>query len=271
MDLAAAPADVEPSVSPAAAASETPTARGFYRSLEALAPSKHGALKIDRSRAAFDFARGVNLAPISVGEFGQAALSYPIVFVGEAKVPCAVMGLRRGVNAFINADGAIDAAHYIPATLRQYPFALAKDPDAERIVLCVDRGADMVNETTGVALFEGGEPSSFTEEAMKFLRGMERQRAETEAFIKTLIELDLFETKELKMMKRGEPGEARVLTTYDAISETKLAALAADTLGSLVTRKYMFLIGAHQVSLFNWNRLTMLSLQEAEGQERLAG
>lgn len=259
--------EVEPDVAEAGGDSQQ---RGFYRAIEALTATQHAALKVDRGRSSFDFAKGVNLAPISVAEFPQVALSYPIVFVGESKTPCAVMGLRRGVNAFIDADGSVDGSHYLPAAIRQYPFALVKDAKSGRYVLCIDRGADVVNEETGTPLFVDDKPSPLTEDAMKFLRAMEGQRVETEGFVQRLRELDVFETKELKLMKREAPGESRVLTTYGAVSEKKLAALPAETLQELVQKNFMFPISAHHVSLFNWNRLTMMSLRAGRDEPQRA-
>lgn len=71
-------------------------------------------------------------------EFEAASREYPIGFVdeGEAVYPAAVVGVRRGLNLFVGADGAWRGA-YIPAYLRCYPFLLAQTPP-DTFPLCLD-------------------------------------------------------------------------------------------------------------------------------------
>jgi hypothetical protein len=90
---------------------------------------------------------------------------------------------------------------------------------------------------------------------------MERQR--TEAFVKTLRELDLFEDKKAfhtpinPDLTQGEPVQ---IAEYFAISETKLNALSNERLAELRSTGALQQIYAHLTSLFNWERLVTRTL-----------
>ncbi len=48
------------------------------------------------------------MMPLTVTEFANAALSFPVIFVGEERQPVAVMGLREGENLFFFPTGDRD-------------------------------------------------------------------------------------------------------------------------------------------------------------------
>src|SRR5690349_3481978 len=97
----------------------------FYTNPEPLSREMHGKLGVSRVEKPFGFAKAGHVVPITVAEFGLAALSYPIIFAGEQRQPLAVMGLNAGDNLFVKADGTFDVGAYIPAYIRRYPFVLA--------------------------------------------------------------------------------------------------------------------------------------------------
>jgi hypothetical protein len=84
--------------------------------------------------------------PLTVTEFAPAALTFPVIFAGDDRVPLAVMGLNTGENLFIGADGSIEPNVYIPAYIRRYPFVLANDDTQDRLIVCIDRGSDLLAE-----------------------------------------------------------------------------------------------------------------------------
>jgi hypothetical protein len=68
----------------------------FYSQPEPLSVEAHGTLGVDPVEKPYAFTATTNLVPLTVTEFAPAALSYPVIFVGDAKQPVAVMGPAPG-------------------------------------------------------------------------------------------------------------------------------------------------------------------------------
>ncbi len=236
----------------------------FYRQPEALSASRHGGLGVTRGDNGFTFARGAHLVPITLEEFPQVALHYPIIFTGPQRLACAVMGLRSGVNLFIREDGAFETGAYVPAYLRQYPFLLAKSRDNDRSVLFIDRASEFVVENGGAPLFKDGEPTDFTKGALAFLMNLQQQWSRTLAFTERMKALGLFDVKELKLAARdqsGAVGEAKPVVKYVSADSEKLAGLPGEELKKLADERALMAIYAHQVSLYNWSKIVSRAFQ----------
>lgn len=177
-----------------------------------------------------------NLVPLTVTEFAPAALSYPIIFVGDARMPVAVMALRGGENMFVSDTGEFRPEAYIPAYVRRYPFVFANDEIQKRLILCVDRDAPFIRDGGATPLFIDGKPSPYVEQAMEFCNNFELERQRTDAFVKLLTDLDLFDTREAVFTPRNPDGTSAApqkIAEYFAVSEDKLKALPADKLAEL--------------------------------------
>jgi hypothetical protein len=236
----------------------------FYNQPEPLNPESHGKLGVNQAEKPYSFVSGTNLVPLTVTEFAPAALSFPVVFLGQPKSPVAVMGLRQDQNLFVNEAGQYQSSAYLPAFVRRYPFVFANDDQNQRMVLCIDRAAPFVAEGGAVPLFEDGKPSSFTEQAMKFCNDFETERQRTIRFVEVLEELDLFEVKEANFTPRnpdGTPGQAQRLAEYHAVSEEKLKKLPAKKLAELRDNGALGQIYAHLVSLLGWDRLVAMTFE----------
>ena len=220
----------------------------------------------------YAFVAQTNIVPLTVTEFAPAALSYPIIFVGDLKQPVVAMGLRQNDNLFIdNGDFRADA--YIPAYVRRYPFVFANDDTQNRMILCIDRGAAFVSENAEIPLFEGEQPSAYVNNAMEFCNNFEQERLRTESFVKLLTDLDLFETREANFTPRnadGTPGEVQKLAEYFAVSEDKLKALPAEKLVELRDNGALGQIYAHLVSLLGWDRLIAMAFARAAAETPVA-
>ena len=237
----------------------------FYTKPEPLDPNVHGGLGVNTTDRPFTFAARTHVVPVTVTEFAAASLSYPIVFVGEAKTPLAVMGLRAGETLFVTAEGLFRPEVYIPAFIRRYPFVFAADETNERFVLCVDRAAPFVSETPEIPFFENGQPSAYTQNAMQFCNDFETERRRTDAFVKLLTELDLFEVKEATFAAPnpdGTPGAPQKLADYYGVSEQKLRALPAEKFVELRDNGALTAIYAHMLSLLGWDKLIALALDK---------
>lgn len=226
----------------------------LYSRPEALHSAVHADLRYRPEGAAFDHAAQVHLVPLLVGEFSQAMAHYPVIFAGSEKTPLGVMGLAEGQNLFIR-DGELTPGCYAPAYLRRYPFTLAGAGE-EQFVVCLDRDAKgFVSEGEGERLFEDGEPTGFTKNAITFLEEFEQERKRTQAFIDLLNEADLFEVKNT-LFVRG--GEREHIADYYGIDEKKLGELSDDMLLRLARSRALVAIHAHLFSLGRWDALVAL-------------
>jgi hypothetical protein len=237
----------------------------FYQTPEPLNPEAHALYGISVSATPHAFIAQSNVVPLTVAEFPAAALSYPIVFIGETKMPVVAMGLATGQNVFVSAEGVFRPDAYLPAFCRRYPFVFANDDQAERMILCVDTGAAMVQKTNpDVPFFEGGKPSAFVENAMQFCTDFETERRRTESFVALLNELDLLSPRETiyrAPQADGSAGEPQKIAEYFAIDEEKLAKLPAAKLVELRDNGALMHIYAHLISLMSWDKLIALTFE----------
>ena len=241
----------------------------FYRRPEPLSPERHGKLGVKQVAAPFEFLRTAHAVPITVSEFGVAATCYPIIFVGEQKTPVAVMGVRQGENEYVDAAGNPDPDSYLPAFVRRYPFVFASDNDSDRLLLCVDVEAPMVSDQPDVPLFDAGEPSKFTKDAMEFCKEFERQRRATAEFVEMLEREGLFETKSVSFTPRdanGNPGETQKIADYFAVSEEGLNRLSDEKFQEIRNTGALAPIYAHMVSLMNWQRVIQRAIRRLSAQ-----
>jgi hypothetical protein len=245
----------------------------FYSRPEPLTKEQHGALGVKRTDAPYAFTKNANVVPVVVTEFTPAALSYPIIFAGEAKLPVAVMGITQGENLFVEENGTYDSDSYLPAYVRRYPFVFANDEAGERLIVCIDRAAPMVGENAEAPFFANGEPTEFTQNAIKFCEDFETERRRTESFVELLKAMDLFDTRTATFTPRnadGTPGEPQQIAEYFAVSEEKLNALKPEQLVELRDNGALGQIYAHLVSLNGWDRLIGRALLRAQQRATVA-
>ncbi|HLK26898.1 MAG TPA: SapC family protein [Caulobacteraceae bacterium] len=236
----------------------------FYSQPEPLDAQRHGRLGMNTTDRPFSFAAKQHFIPLHAGEFGPAAISYPIIFAGQDYAPLAVMGLTTGENLFISEDGLYRSGVYVPSFIRRYPFVGARDDDAKRTIVCIDRASDLwVEGKADVMLFENGQPTEFTKSCIEFCSQFDNDRAQSDFFIKLLRDLDLFETRQATFTPRLENnvlGEPQMVAEFFAVSEQKLKDLPAAKFAELRDNGALPLIYAHMTSLFGWERLIAESL-----------
>jgi hypothetical protein len=245
----------------------------FYSQPEPLSVDTHGRLGVDPVAKPYAFVGSTNLVPLTVTEFAPAALSYPVIFIGDARQPVAVMGLRQGENLYVSEEGDFRPEAYIPAYVRRYPFVFANDEAQQRLILCIDRGAPFLKEGGQTPLFADGQPSPYTQQAMEFCNNFEQERLRTDSFVKLLTDLDLLEIREAVFNPRnpdGAPAQPQKLAEYYAVSEEKLKALPAEKLAELRDNGALGQIYAHLVSLLGWDRLIALTFQRGAAQPAAA-
>lgn len=249
----------------------------FYSNPQPLSTEQHAGLGVKQIEKPFAFLGKAHAVPLTVNEFGLAATSYPIIFVGSDKTPIGAMGIRQDENLFA-LGGDVDPDFYVPAFARRYPFVFANDTTQERLLLCVDRDAEMVTNKPEIPFFEDGKPSQFTQNAMQFCQDFERQRRQTEEFVKEIDKLGLFSQRSATFQPRDQQGnnvgDPQVIAQYWAIDEEKLNKLDDAKLAELQRNGMLGACFAHQFSLLNWTRVInrAMRIQSADAaQERQGG
>ncbi|MCR5877762.1 SapC family protein [Phenylobacterium sp. J367] len=245
----------------------------FYSQPEPLTPELHGKLGVKRMDGPFKFAKVGHAIPLTVGEFPLAAVTGPIIFVGDEKLPIAVMGLNAGENMFLKDTGTFEAGVYIPAYIRRYPFVFANDSTNNQMVLCVDRAAEFIVEGGDMPFFENGQPSQYTKNCIEFCNNFEIERQRTLSFVQILKDLDLFEQKTANFTPTnpdGTAGEQQKIADYFGVSEEKLNQLPAEKIMELRDNGALGQIYAHLLSLVGWDRLIALALTRQQQQPEAA-
>jgi hypothetical protein len=241
----------------------------FYRQLEPLSIENHRTLGVSQVSTPFSFLADTHLVPLTVDEFGLAAVCYPIIFDTQSKTPLAVMGLRPGMNVFLGADGSLDPEVYLPAFARRYPFlpvmaggpqpeGQAQGQDGDRVLVCIDRAAKMLSTTPELPFFEGDQPSRYTQEAIQFCREFDVLGRRTSEFVKLMDQHNLFELTPLALPRAkpdGTPDEPMKIGEYLRIDEKKLNALPKETYLELRDRGVTAVMHAHLLSLGLWPKI----------------
>ncbi len=239
----------------------------YYKNPEPLTPEHHGSLGVKRVDHPYAFVSQSHIVPLTVTEFAPCSLSYPIVFIGnETKSPLAVMGLRQGENLFIDEKGDFRPEAYVPAFVRRYPFVYANEQNSDRLILCVDRGAEFVGEQYDVPFFNDGKPSDYTQQAMQFCNEFETERQRTVSFMNLLEENDLLDQREATFTPRnpdGSAGAPQKIADYWAVSEEKLNKLSQKKYIELRDNGALGQIYAHMTSLLGWDRLIAVAMERA--------
>jgi hypothetical protein len=236
----------------------------FYSAPEPLSKEAHGKLGIRNIEAPYAFTARTHLVPVTVTEFGPAALCYPLIFIGPELTCVAVMGVNANENLFVDEKGVFAADAYLPAYVRRYPFVLANDAAAQRMVVCIDRNAPMISDKPDAAFFENGDVSQYTKNAIDFCNNFEGEAQRTQSFVSLLKDLDLFEEKQA--LYNPPPGPngltpaPQVVAQYQGVSEAKLGALPAEKLKELRDNGALSQIYAHLVSLLGWDRLLVKAM-----------
>lgn len=239
----------------------------LYKRPEPLTVEAHGSLGIKASAQPFGFLREAHFVPLTVAEFQPAGLSYPVIFMGDNRMPAAVMGVNSGENLFVDDAGRIATTAYAPAFVRRWPFVLAQDTTQDQLVVCIDREAEVVSEQPDVPFFTNGELSDFSKNAVQFCENFETERRRTESFVELLRSYDLLEQKYARFQPRdaqGQPqGQEITIADYWGVSEAKLNGLSHQVLVELRDNGALSQIYAHIMSLLNWEALIALAVERS--------
>jgi len=221
----------------------------LYIRPEPLDPKRHGELCL-RDRSDLSAFRKTGVAPITLSEFPAVARHYPIVFLtGPAGQPpsiAAVLGSDPNENLFVGADGRWQADAYIPAYFRRYPFITGTAGADDRIAVFIDAGSERLTTGAGERLFEAGEPTALTKEALEFCRRFHRDAAATAPFVQALVDAGVLAERTVQARDQNAPRLA--WRGFMAVDERKLSEVPDATF--LAWRKPGWL-GAIYLHLFS--------------------
>lgn len=203
----------------------------------------------------YTFAAKTALVPITVDEFAAAALHYPILFFGPERRAFVVTGLVADRNLFVSDEGAYAPGAYVPAYLRRYPFAFARDAEDRLRVLCLDETSPRVGTTADEgarSLFDGDQPTDLTQQALAFCQDMEAAETRTTMLVALLDGHNLLQPQQAH---QNAGGTSTLLLDYLTIDPAKLEALSDDAFVEVRRTGALPAIYAQILSGANWGTL----------------
>lgn len=231
----------------------------------------HGSMKIAPVKD-LNYAKTAHFARVVLPEFVRAASTCPVVFFenkeAETFHPGVMLGLEPGKNLFVN-DAGEWGVPFVPATIRQYPFAhTSMDDQPDRWVLLFDEDSGLVNEEEGDDLFdENGEQTETLTTIMQFMAELQGAEIATKEFCEFLKEKSLITPLNLQIPRGG--GMQTIGDVY-GINEQRLNDLSDASFLELKKRGYLALIYAHLFSLGQMDRLVALEALSDGGAEAFA-
>lgn len=228
-----------------------PTLPLFYREPVLLSRQDHAQWRLKDGDAAF--AAETPSVPIVVGELAAASRDYPIVFAAGDGQPIAVLGLERR-NLFVE-DARWTGQTHVPAYVRRYPFGFVATSDSNGFALAIDASAERVARggQEGAPLFESGEPSDLTRQALAFCDAFQAEATATRAFSTALKEQDLL------MDQRADAtlpnGRTLGLEGFQVVDAARFAALPEAVVLRWHTNGYLAMVHFHLASLDRFQAL----------------
>jgi hypothetical protein len=198
---------------------------------------------------------------VSVSEFADAALSFPILFVRAAPdalgrdtvAPVAVFGMKPGENLFVTPDNKWDAA-YVPAMLRAYPFTMARIEGSDRWAIVFDNTWEGMSRTEGLPLFnDKGEATELLNGIHKFVQDLETDLERTRQACAALLEMKLL--KPMRFDATLANGETLSVDGFMTVDEEALAKLPDAQIAQMYRNGLLGLLQIHLLSLNNMRRL----------------
>ena len=224
----------------------------MFENAQALSRDAHANLRL--TNAGYGFARSENFCPIVMEELASAVREYLIVFPNnDTALPHALLGVRDKENLYVDPEGRWRGS-YIPAHYRRYPFVLGRaegaEQGAENFTVAVDANAPQLSTQEGEPLFTAeGEPSELLQHQIKFLRALQQQLHRTQAAVRELESLDLFDNQQLDVQHEGQP--VAKIAGLRMVSEERFKALNAENLARLRDSGALDLVYAHLFSRTN--------------------
>ncbi|WP_339900883.1 SapC family protein [Paraglaciecola polaris] len=217
---------------------------------------EHSDLRVITQRGD-EFGDNLWFSPTFVDEMRSVQAHYPIVFHKDQNTaqftPVALFGFQQQENLFLQSS-EWDAT-YIPLSVQRMPFFIGRQDittdgvTEQQRVITLDTDSPRVSKTQGVELFlEYGGNSQYLEDIAAMLETLHHGLQDNEAFVNTLISLNLLESMTLDVTL--DNGANHQLIGFYTINEDVLNNLSPDNIVQLHNAGYLqaaYLILASQV------------------------
>lgn len=246
-----------PPTPPASPAPESRPLPLFFRRAELLEAGRHGDLQLADDWD-YSFAAETAAIPLTVAEFREAAVWFPIVFTsGENPMPVALTALQPGRNTFI-VRGRWRSGTYVPAYVRRYPFLAVKlQEQPVDYGLVADVESPLLRRAAGGKdqrrLFVDGKPTPLAERTMRFCMAFEVEAERTRRFVGALAEAKSI--GESRIAIAGPDGKRTEFRGFSAIEADALTKAPDATLCAWRRDGWLEPIILAQWSQRNWGRL----------------
>lgn len=223
----------------------------FYKAPELLSLAAHGAWRLRDGDAAF--AAETAFVPIVASEIAAAVSSYPVVFANGDAQPIVVTGIEQA-NLFVD-EGRWAEDAYVPAYVRRYPFGFIATVNPEGFALAIDTASSRLQQEgqEGMPLFENGEPSELTRQALNFCDAFQADAAMTRAFTDALREQDLLIDQRADVVLPD--GARRGVEGFQIVDADKFAKLDDAVVLKWHRKGWLALVHFHLASLQRFQAL----------------
>ena len=219
----------------------------------------------------YTFAATQAVAPLVGAEFAMTAVAMPIAFIQQADgyLPVAVLSPVQGRNFFVGPSGQWLGMRYVPASLRIYPFRLARREGTEQVSLWIDEDSGLIvdadaNPDTSKFFERDGSPSAALNTMWQFVQQVEHARAVTNLAVAALAECRVIAPWPLTVHDGNQQSTINGLFRID---EAALNALDDETFRKLRKASAMVIAYAQLVSMCTvdvFRQLGMLQQQLAQ-------
>jgi hypothetical protein len=229
----------------------------FHSNIVPLNAELHATLKLNRG-VGFGYSAGAATVPIGLSEFEAAARSYPILFTDASPpIPVVLLGVRTGWNMFVNETGSWMPGAYIPALVTAFPFAIIEDAAGGIRQFGFEVDAACISPTTGLELFQDGQPTSVVTEAFTFCDACQTSLNEGVAFGAALDRARLLVPQTATIEVKG--GGTVTIDGFRIVDRDRLASVHDEVLLAWRWRNWLLPLYAHLFSMANWVPFTELA------------
>ena len=157
----------------------------------ALSKTEHSNVKIQRARRLSDYS-GISFLPIYGIEVPRLSLKFPLAFASDGEDNYSLSILCSLSDEMPN--GWLDnenkwVGDYLPATIRQKPFAILKNSEGQ-LVVCIDEESELIGDE-GESIFVEGELTENMLQVKEFLEAIYVSGQRVQQIILQLKELEL--------------------------------------------------------------------------------
>jgi hypothetical protein len=225
-----------------------------------------------RQRQAFEFASTQQTADVLLPELSSLLPHYTLCFMqqNDGYKLVALLGLGGERNLYVNQENYW-TCHYVPASLRSYPFTLATNSETGEKVFCIEE-SHITDDSDATAFFDNDDNlANETATVFGFLSQCENSRETTQRACNALAEAGVIGPWKSEI-KRGQDDEEPVeIKGLHCINETAMNEVSKTVLEQLRD------VGALPIAyaqLFSMNQFPQLGQRAdhfAKQQEEAAG